>query len=460
MFSKETYINRRTQLKRKIQKGVILLLGNIDVPMNYPSNIYRYRQDSNFLYFTGLDMPGLALIIDIESGEEIIFGNDINIDDIIWMGPQKTIKENASAAGIEKTMPESDLYKTVQSLSKSGRILHFLPPYRAENKILLQKLTDISFEGQKKKSSESLIRAIVALRSVKEEQEIKEIEKAIETGYKMHTTAMQMAEPGVFEREIAGAVEGIAISAGCMLSFPAIVTTRGETLHNHFHGNKLEMGDLLLVDTGAETSMHYACDHTRTTPVGKKFSSLQKDIYNAVLYSQISAIEMIKPNITFRDVHLHAALQLTYGLKQMGLMKGDPEEAVRIGAHALFMPHGLGHMMGLDVHDMEDLGEDFVGYDEQVRRSDIFGTAFLRLGRKLEPGFVLTVEPGCYFIPALIDQWKAESKYTDFINYQQVEKLKNFGGIRIEDNILVTDTNYRILGKPIPKEISEIESLG
>ncbi len=460
MFSTQTYISRRTELKNKMQKGVILLLGNIDVPMNYPSNIYRYRQDSNFLYFTGLDMPGLSLILDLDSGEEILFGNDVSIDDIIWMGPQKTMKEIATATGIEKTMPESDLYKTIQSLTKSGRNLHFLPPYRSENKILLQKLTDISSEYQKEKSSESLIRAIVALRSVKEEQEVKEIEKAIETGWKMHTTAMKMAEPGVFEREIAGAIEGIAISAGGMLSFPAIVTKRGETLHNHYHGNKLEMGDLLLVDTGAETQMHYASDHTRTTPVGKKFSSLQKDIYNAVLHSQVSAIDRIKPGIAFRDVHLHAALQLAYGLKQMGLMKGNPEEAVQLGAHALFMPHGLGHMMGLDVHDMEDLGEDFVGYDEEIKRSDIFGTAFLRLGRKLQPGFVLTVEPGCYFIPALIEQWRAENKFTDFINYEEVEKLKNFGGIRIEDNILVTENSYQMLGKPIPKEISEIENAG
>ncbi len=460
MFSKQTYITRREKLKSKMQQGVILLLGNIDVPMNYPSNIYHYRQDSNFLYFTGLDMPGLALVMDLDSGEDTLFGDDVSLDDIIWMGPQKSMKEIAATTGIDKTLPENQLYKTVQNYTQQGRPLHFLPPYRAENKILLETLTEISPAEQKGRSSESLIRAIVALRSVKENQEVTEIEKAIATGWKMHTTAMQMAEPGVFERDIAGAIEGIAIAAGGMLSFPAIVTKRGETLHNHYHGNKLEKGDLLLVDSGAETPMHYASDHTRTTPVGKKFSSLQKDIYQAVLHSQISAIEMIKPGIAFRDVHLHAALQLARGLKEMGLMKGDLEEAVQLGAHALFMPHGLGHMMGLDVHDMEDLGEDYVGYDEEIKRSDIFGTAFLRLGRKLQPGFVLTVEPGCYFIPALIDQWRSENKFTDFIHYEKVEKLKDFGGIRIEDNILVTDDRYQILGKPIPKDISEIENLG
>ncbi|TVQ10981.1 MAG: aminopeptidase P family protein [Bacteroidetes bacterium] len=459
MFHKDIYVQRRNKLTKLVNNGIVLLLGNTDVPMNYASNVYHWRQDSTFLYFFGLDYQNMAAVIDTDNGTEHLFGNDVSLDDIIWMGPQISTAEKAQACGVSSHHPYSKLQDVVAGALKSGRKVHFLPPYRAENKILLESLTGIKPAQQKEKASTELIKAVVALRSVKDEFEIAELEKGMDTAWLMHTTAMKMARPGVYEREIAGAIEGIALAAGGMLSFPAIVSRRGETLHNHYHGNKLEKNDLLLVDTGAETSLHYATDHSRTTPVGGKFTPKQKDIYQAVLEAQVLSIESMKPGATNLSAHLLAAETLANRLKDLGLMKGDISSAVQQGAHALFMPHGLGHMMGLDVHDMEDLGENYVGYDDEVKRSDIFGTAFLRLGRKYQPGFVLTVEPGCYFIPALIDQWQGEGKFREYINYDKVNEYRDFGGIRIEDDILITDTGYKMLGKPIPKTVEEVEEI-
>ncbi len=459
MFNKDIYTQRRKKLTKLVKNGIVLLPGNTDVPMNYPSNIYHWRQDSDFLYFFGLDYPNMAAVIDLDNGTEHLFGNDVDLDDIIWMGPQISTAEKAQACGVSNHHPYNKLHEVVTTALKSGRKVHFLPPYRAENKIQLERLTGIKPEQQKEKASVELIKAIVELRSVKDEHEIAELEKAMETAWLMHTTAMRMAKPGVYESEIAGTIEGIALASGGMLSFPAIVSKRGETLHNHYHGNKLEKNDLLLVDTGTESTLHYATDHTRTTPVGGKFTSRQKDIYQAVLEAQIKSIESMKPGVTNLSAHMLAAETLAGRLKELGLMKGDISSAVQQGAHALFMPHGLGHMMGLDVHDMEGLGENYVGYDDEVKRSDIFGTAFLRLGRKLQSGFVITVEPGCYFIPALIDQWQNEGKFKEYINYDKVNQYRDFGGIRIEDDVLITDTGYRILGKPIPKTIEEVEEI-
>ncbi len=459
MFHKDVYVQRRENLIKLVNNGIVLLLGNTDVPMNYASNVYHWRQDSTFLYFFGLDYQNMAAVIDTDNGTEHIFGNDVSLGDIIWMGSQISTAEKADACGVSHHHPYSKLHEMVVSAIQSGRKVHFLPPYRAENKILLESLTGIKPAQQKQEASVELIKAVVELRSVKDEHEIAELEKAMDTAWLMHTTAMKMARPGVYEREIAGAIEGIALAAGGMLSFPAIVSKRGETLHNHYHGNKLEKNDLLLVDTGAETSMHYATDHTRTSPVGGKYTPKQKDIYQAVLDAQIRSIEIMKPGVTNFRAHLLAAETMANRLKDLGLMKGDISTAVQKGAHALFMPHGLGHMMGLDVHDMEDLGENYVGYDDEVKRSEIFGTAFLRLGRKYQPGFVLTVEPGCYFIPALIDQWQSEGKFREYINYDKVNEYRDFGGIRIEDDILITDTGYKILGKPIPKTVEEVEEI-
>ncbi len=457
MFNKKVYTNRRKHLKEKVQSGVVLILGNAESPMNYLDNTFHFRQDSTFLYFFGLDYPNLAAIMDIDENKDYIFGDDVDLDDIIWMGPQASLKEKAYKVGIENTGPFNDIAVFLNKVIRQGRKIHFLPPYRAENIILLENILGIHSSQIKNYVSEKLIKAIVSLRSIKDEYEIAEIEKAIDIGYEMHVTAMKMAKPGIYEREIAGVIEGITISNGGMLSFPVILSQHGETLHNHYHGDILEAGKLMLTDAGAETEMHYASDFTRTIPVNGKFTERQKEIYEIVLKANMAAIKASKPGIPYLDIHLLACKTIASGLKDLGLIKGDVEEAVKQGAHAMFMPHGLGHMLGMDVHDMENLGEDYVGYNDEVHRIDQFGTAYLRLARKLQPNFVMTDEPGIYFIPSLIDKWRNEKKFTEFINYEKLETYKNFGGIRIEDDLIVTDNGCRVLGKPIPKTIADIE---
>ena len=459
MFSKELYINRRENLKKLISDGIILIAGNSDVPFNYPANIYTFRQDSSFLYFFGINQPDVIGIIDADSGEEYLFGNDVDIDDIIWMGELPTMKDFAAKNGVKNTAPLSKVDEFIEKALKQGRKVHYLPTYRAETKLQLEKLLGIPANEINNNVSEVLIKAIVKLASVKDKYEIEEIEKAIHTAYDMHTTAMKMAMPGVTEQEIFGKMEGIALANGGPVSFPIILSVNGQILHNHHHHNTLKAGQLLVADAGAETAMHYCSDITRTSPVGGKFSSKQKDIYEAVLDANFEVIKKSKPGIFYKDMHLLSANIITERLKSVGLMKGNVEDAVSQGAHALFYPHGLGHMMGLDVHDMEGLGENYVGYDDTISRSEQFGLAFLRLARKLEPGFVITVEPGIYFIPALIDIWKKEKKHSDFINYDKIEDYRNFGGIRIEDDILITDSGCRVMGKPIPKTVKEIEEL-
>ncbi len=459
MFDKQIYKQRREKLRGKLKGGVALILGNTDVPMNYADNAYRFRQDSNFLYFFGLDQQNLAGVIDLESGEDILFGDDFTLDDIVWMGPQPTLAERAGKAGVERTQEFGKLHDLLAQVMKAGRKIHFLPPYRGENMILLEKLLGIKPDQQQAKSSADLIRAVVALRCVKDEGEVREIEKAVDTTALMHTTAMKMAYPGVYEYEIAGVVEGIALSGGGRLAYPLILSIHGETLHNHSHHNKLREGRMVIMDGGAESEMHYAADITRTFPVGGKFSQRQRDIYEIVLKAKQEATRAIKPGIPFRDIHMLSAGVIAEGLSSLGIMKGDTRQAVEQGAHALFMPHGLGHMMGLDVHDMEDLGEDYVGYDDEIKRSDIFGTKALRFGRKLEPGFVLTVEPGIYFIPELVDRWEQEGRFREFINYEKVRTYLDFGGARLEDNILVTDDGFRVLGRPIPDSPDDVEKM-
>jgi Xaa-Pro aminopeptidase len=422
--------------------------------MNYPANTYHFRQDSNFLYYFGLDHPDLAAVLDIDEGKDIIFGDDVDIDSIIWMGFQPSMKERAAKVAVANTEPFSKLEAFLKEVLSGGRKLHLPPQYRGKTMIQLDQLTGRSF---KEFESEELIKAIVGMRSIKDEDEIKEIDGAVDTAYKMHTTAMKLAKPGVVEQEIVGAIEGISISHGGPVSFPVILSMDGQTLHNHYHGNTLKTGRMMVTDAGSESWLRYASDITRTVPVGGKFSQRQKEIYEIVLKANMDTIAALKPGVAYKDMHLLAAKIIASGLKDLGLMKGDVEEAVARGAHALFFPHGLGHMMGLDVHDMEGLGENYVGYDDEIKRSDQFGLAFLRLGRRLEPGFVLTDEPGIYFIPALIDLWKNEGKFTDFINYDKVETYKDFGGIRIEDDILITDDGHKVLGKPIPKTVAEVE---
>ncbi len=457
MFSKETYINRRNALKAIVKSGLILIPGNEDSAMSYPANTYHFRQDSNFLYFFGLNHPHFIGLIDIDNNTDYILGDDIEIDDIIWMGPQPSVKSLAEQVGVTHTDKYNAVYELVKNAVAQGRKIHFLPAYRGEQKLFYQNLLGIHPDFLANYYSTELIKAVVELRSVKDNDEITEIEKAIETGYEMHVTAMKMCKPGIMESDIAGAIEGIAIARGSMVSFPVILSQNGETLHNHSHGNKLEAGRLMLTDAGAETMMNYCSDFTRTIPVSGKFTQQQREIYQLVLDANIKAIELSAPGIRYLDVHLATAKIIVSGLKDLGLMKGDVDEAVAQGAHALFFPHGLGHMMGMDVHDMEGLGEDFVGYDETISRSNQFGTAYLRLAKALKPGFVFTDEPGIYFIPALIDLWKKENKFTDFINYDKLDAYRSFGGIRIEDDLLVTENGCKVLGKPIPKTVKEIE---
>jgi Xaa-Pro aminopeptidase len=457
MFSKEIYIERRKKLREQLESGLIVFVGNRESAMNYPGNPYHFRQDSSFLYFFGLDLPGFDGIIDIDENRDYIFGNDFTVDDVIWTGPQPTVSALSSKVGVDQTGDLSRFTEKISTALKAKRVIHFLPPYRAENSVRLSALLGISPEFLKSYMSIDLIRAVVAQRSIKSDREVQEIEKALDISYDMYAAAMRMARPGIYESEIVGKIEGIVGGYGSHISFPTILSIHGETLHNHYHGNKMEKDHLLVIDSGAESPEHYASDITRTLPVGGRFTSAQREIYEIVLKSQLTAIEAVKPEKNFKEIHLQVAEVMVDGLKGLGLMKGDAREAVSQGAHALFYPHGLGHMMGLDVHDMEDIGEDFVGYDKGVKRSDQFGLAYLRLAKELKPGYVFTVEPGIYFIPALIDKWKSENKLNPFINYDRVQEYKNFGGIRIEDDVLVTDTGYRVLGKPIPKTISEIE---
>jgi Xaa-Pro aminopeptidase len=459
MFASGIYVQRRERLKKQIGSGVLLFLGNQESPMNYPANPFHFRQDSSFLYFFGLDSPDLTGMVDIDNDKDILFGDDVSVDDIIWMGDQPLLKDRAALVGIKDVSTADKLEEAVKQALQKGQKVHFLPPYRPESAIKLQKLLGIQTDKISNYVSEDLVRAVVEQRSIKIPEEVAEIELALDATYDMHTTAMRMAKPGVKESEIAGAVEGIALSHGGYISFPVILTINGQILHNHYHGNVLEEGQLMVNDSGAETAMHYAGDITRTVPVGGRFTPKQRDVYTVVLNAQLTAIEAIRPGIMNKDVHLKSAGVIVDGLKELGLMKGDTEAAVKAGAHALFMPHGLGHMMGLDVHDMEDLGENNVGYDKTVKRSDQFGLAFLRLAKELQPGYVLTVEPGIYFIPALIDKWIEENKHTEFIDYGKVSEYRDFGGIRIEDDVLVSENGSRVLGKPIPKTVAELEDI-
>lgn len=446
-------------MKGQIQTGMILFLGNQKSPMNYPDNPYPFRQDSSFLYFYGLDFPDLAAVIDVDNDSEIVFGDDLTLEDLVWMGRQPALKERCEEAGVQETLPLDQLQSVLGKAVQGGRTIHLLPQYRPENTLKVSQAVGINPAAVHDHVSETLIKAVVAQRSIKTKEEIEEIESALEIAYEMHTQAMKMTRPGVYEREVVGAMEGIALSRGGSLSFPTIFSVHGEILHNHFHGNRMDEGDLVVNDSGVESSLHYASDITRTIPVSGRFTEKQKEIYEIVLDAQERAIEAVKPGVEFRSIHRLACTVLLAGLKEIGIVKGDVEEAVEAGAHTLFFPCGLGHMMGLDVHDMEGLGEDYVGYTDTIKRRPEFGWRSLRLAKALEPGFVVTVEPGIYFIPELIDRWRAERKCSEFINYDKVGEYRNFGGVRIEDDVLVIEDGCRVLGRRIPKTVQEVEDM-
>ncbi|NOY38003.1 MAG: aminopeptidase P family protein [Chlorobi bacterium] len=459
MFPKENYVQRRSALRKKLDSGIVILPGNSESSMNYPANAFRFRQDSNFLYFFGLDHPDFIGVIDIDDQKDYLFGDDLDMDDIIWMGPQPSLHEMAMEVGVDETGPFGKAEEFIKGAIQKKRKIHLLPPYRGDTKLLLSQITGIRPFNIDLWVSEPLIKAVIALRSYKDDLEIQEIEFAMDIAWEMHTTAMKMARTGVGERKIAGTIEGIALARGNGVSFPIILSINGQTLHNHDHSNILEPGRMMITDAGAESMLHYASDITRTVPVDGKFDQRQRDIYEIVLKANTETIRNIRPGVTNKNLHLMAARIITQGLKELGIMKGNADEAVSMGANALFFPHGLGHMMGLDVHDMEGLGENYVGYNDEFRRSEQFGLAYLRLAKKLEPGFVFTIEPGIYFIPPLFKQWRKEGKFTEFINYDKAEAYLDFGGIRIEDDVLVTGDGYRVLGKPIPKTADEIEAI-
>lgn len=458
LFSKDTYVERRRRLREMVGSGLILIFGNNDAPMNCPANTYKFRQDSSFLYFFAQHRDRLVGVIDADSGKEWLIGDEIDIDDIVWFGSVKSVGELAAEAGVEYHAPMAHLAELVNEAQKKGRKIHFLPPYRFDTQIQIMDLLNIHPSKQKEAASLPLIQAIVKLRSVKSLEEIEELERAATIGHKMHTTAMRLCRPGVTEQYIGGQIDGIAASYGCIVSFQSIVTMHGEIMHGNPSPRALEAGRLMLCDAGAETNENYCSDNTRTTPISGKYTQRQKEIYQIVVDCHDLALDVAKPGVRWWDVHFDVCRLMTNRLKELGLMKGDTEEALRAGAHALFLPHGLGHMMGLDVHDMEGLGQIHVGFDEETRPSTQFGTGSLRMGRKLEEGFVVTDEPGIYFIPDLIDYWKAEGINKDFINFDKVETYKDFGGIRIEDDVLITKEGCRFLGKErIPYHIKEVE---
>lgn len=442
-----------------MKSGLLLFPGNKESACNYMANTYAFRQDSTFLYLFGLDEPDLVGIIDVDENKDFIFGNDLEIEDIIWSGPQPKLSDKALEAGVKNTAPFSNVFAYLSEAIHRGRKIHFIPPYRSDSLILLESFLGIHHASVQKYASLELIKSVADMRSVKEDCEIAEIEKMVDVAFEMHTEVMKRAKPGVYEKELAGIVEGIASSYGYGISFPVILSIHGETLHNHLHGNYLKNGDLLICDSGVESELHYASDITRTTPVGGKFNSRQKEIYEIVLQANQQVMNECKPGVAYFDVHLSAARTIAAGLKEIGLMKGNLDDAVKVGAHSLFFPHGLGHMLGLDVHDMENYGEDHIGYDETIKRVNQFGLAYLRLAKKLQPGYVFTDEPGIYFIPELIQQWKQEKKFGDFIDYAKVEQYIGFGGIRLEDDLLITSDGCRLLGKPIPKTVDEVQEI-
>lgn len=460
MFSKETYINRRAELKKLVGNGIVILFGNNESPCNYPANAYYpFRQDSSFLYYFGQKRDGLVGVIDVDNDCEMLIGNDIDIEDIVWYGSVDCVADLAAQVGVGKSAPMKELKAICDKASGLGRKIHFLPPYRFDTKIQIFDLLGIHPDRQKAAASMELIKAVVKMRSTKTAEEIEELERAAEIGYKMHTTAMRLTRPGVTEKFIGGQVDGIANSYGAMVSFATIFSQHGEIMHGNPSMAELEAGRLVLCDAGAETINHYCSDNTRTYPVNGRFTQRQLDIYSIVEECHDYVLDVAKPGVKYMDVHFAVCRLMTERLKALGLMKGDTDEAVRAGAHAMFLPHGLGHMMGMDVHDMEGLDQINVGFDEEARPNlEQFGTNCLRMGRRLEEGFVVTDEPGIYFIPALIDEWKASGHCKEFINFDLLETYKDFGGIRIEDDVLITKDGCRFIGKNrIPYHPKDVE---
>ena len=455
MFSKVTYGARRSKLKQAVGSGLLLFLGNDESGMNFADNTYHFRQDSTFLYFFGLPYAGLSAVIDIDNDREIIFGDELTIDAIVWMGKQPTLKEKSTSAGISEVRPFKEIETYLKSAQQKGQTIHYLPTYRAEHQIKLFSWLGILPGAEK--PSVPFIMGVVNQRNYKSDEEIAEIEKACNVTVDMHLAAMRMVRPGLRESDIAAAVAEVAFKNNYELSFPTIATVNGQTLHIHAHGNEIKSGDMLLLDAGAETEMGYAGDMSSTIPADKKFTQRQRDVYDIQVAAHEAAVAELRPGIKFVDVYEKSCAVIWEGMKDLGFAKGDAMDAVKAGAHAMFMPCGLGHMMGLDVHDMENLGESYVGYNGQPKSTQ-FGRKSLRLGRELEPGFVLTIEPGIYFIPELMDLWRSENKFTEFLDYDKLDTYKDFSGLRNEEDWLITETGARLLGKKLPMHAEDVEN--
>ena len=447
MFDKSTYIRRRRILMEKMAatapeggRGIGLFIGNAEAPAQYKDNCYKWRQDSTWLYYFGLDLPLYAAVLDFDSGEETIFADDVEIGDIIWMGPQPSVQSLAESVGVAHTAPYKALEEVVTRAQHAGREVHYIPPSRYFNTMKLRQLTGSP------RPSEALTKAVIAMRLVKEACEIEQLDDAAALGYEMHSLGRDSIRTGIVEQEIVGKMEGLTLSKGWGVSFPIILTQHGETLHNHCHDKVIEPGKLLVIDAGAENNMHYASDFTRTYPTAGKFTPKQRDIYQIVCDCNEHAFALTRPGITYREVHLATARLMLEGLSALGIVHGDLDEMVALGIAGLFQPHGLGHNMGLDVHDMEDLGENWVGYDPDQQRARQLGLGSLRMARRLVPGHVVTDEPGIYFIPALIEKWKQEGTGRGFVNFEKLEDYYDFGGIRLEDDVLVTENGARRLG--------------
>ncbi len=445
-IKKETYIRRRAQLKRDMQSGLLLFLGNDEVGMNYADNTYRFRQDSTMLYFFGLDYAGLAAVIDVDEDREIVFGNELTIDDIVWTGTQPSLRDKCEPVGISDVLPMNELKSYIDKAHAKGQLVHFLPPYRGDHRVWLWELLGIEPAAQSGLASVPFIKAIVKQRNYKDEEEIRLIEESVDLSTEMHLAAYRTVRPGIHESEVAAAVEEVACRHGNALAFPTIATVQGQVLHNHGFIHDLKEGDIFLLDAGAETKTHYAGDLSSSMPVGERFTDRQAEVYNIHLRSFYAAVDKLQLGVPFREAHIAAATEIARGMKELGLMKGDPAEAAECGAYALFFPCGLGHMVGLDVHNMENLGEQYVGYADGQVKSKQFGFKSLRLARPLEKGFVFTVEPGIYFIPELMDKWQAEHQFEDFICYDKLAPWRDFTGLRNELNYVMTDTGARLLG--------------
>lgn len=466
MFSKEVYARRRQTLVAKMadsaaegKRGIALFIGNTEAPAQYKDNCYKFRQDSTWLYFFGIDQPLYAAIIDLDNGNETIFANDVEIGDIIWMGSQPSVASVAASVGVEKSAPYTDLNAAVAKVLAEGRPVHFVKPSRYYNTMKIASLLGCGTDEVAGRFSLALTKAIISMRLVKEDCEIEAIDDACNLGYEMHTVARNSIVPGIIEQEIVGKMDGVTLSKGWGVSFPTILTQHGETLHNHLHDKIIEPGKLMVIDAGAESNVHYASDFTRTYPTSGKFTAKQREIYQIVCDCNEFAFSMTRPGISYREVHLKTMHLMLEELRALDIVRGDVQDMVEAGIAGLFMPHGLGHNMGLDVHDMEDYGENYVGYDDDQSRSPQLGLGSLRMARKLVPGNVITDEPGIYFIPALIEKWKSEKTDQGFVNYSKLESYYDFGGIRLEDDVLVTADGARRLGKErLPISPDDVEA--